>query len=121
MPTQIKLEQIASYKKRFKLYEIVWNLVSTWYYFAKGPLSKIFGQSISSAYTNISEGFLRHYFKDRIKFYYFAYKSKSWCKKPYERGLVLKKDKSVILNPLREIFKETSMLIKLAIINQRII
>ena len=86
------IADLEVYNLSMNLGEEVWKYVSNWSLFHKDTIGKQLVRSADSVAANISEGFGRFHFKDKIKFYFYArgslYETKTWLKKASQRNLI---------------------------------
>lgn len=112
----LKLNDVSAYKKAYRLSNLVWAEVMKWDYFAKDTIGKQFVRSIDSISANIAEGFGRHFKKDKIKFYRYAFgsliESKDWNQKALDRRLFEPETYQIIFDELDQLPREINYLIK---------
>ena len=65
----LKLNDIEAYKISFHLSNYVWEIVLKWNYFVKKTIGSQFLDATDSISANITEGFDRHFKKDKVNFY----------------------------------------------------
>jgi four helix bundle protein len=75
----LKLNDFPAYKKAFHLSNYIWDIVITWYWFAKRTIGLQFVDAAASISANLAEGFGRYHKKDKIKFYIQARGSLKEC------------------------------------------
>ena len=68
----MKLEDMEIYQLAMKIGEKVWNIVDSWEWFAKKSIGFQFVESTDSIAANISEGYGRYHFKQRMLFMYYS-------------------------------------------------
>lgn len=111
------LKQMKAYILSDKLGKLVWNIVDTWDYFAKKTIGSQWTKATDSVSANISEGYGRYFFKESIRFYYFArgslFETYDWFVKAQERKLLTQDDIKEIQTLLRDLPIELNKLIKL--------
>lgn len=116
MQKYLELNDIASYKRAFKLSNYVWNIIADWEWFSKKTVGIQFITAIDSISANIAEGFGRYGKKDKIKFYYYSYgsvkESMDWNEKAKLRKLLTKEQYDYIFHELQALPKEIHHLIK---------
>lgn len=92
----MRLEELEVYNKSLEIGEKVWAIVDTWGFFAKDTVGKQLVRAIDSVAANLSEGYGRYHYKDKIRFSYYSrgslYESKTWITKAGNRGLMEKDD-----------------------------
>lgn len=111
----LQLNDISCYKRAFSLSNYVWDVVSSWDWFAKNTIGNQFVEAIDSVSANIAEGFGRYGKKDKIKFYYYSFgsvkESLDWNEKAKCRKLITSKQYEKIFNELQLLPKEIRSLI----------
>lgn len=112
----LKLNDVSAYKKAYHLSNFVWDIVLQWDYFAKDTVGKQIVRSVDSVSANIAEGFGRHFKKDKIKFYRYAFGSltetKDWTQKAHDRKLIDTTAYQKIFNELDQLPREINHLIQ---------
>jgi len=87
-----RIEDLEIYNLSEIFSNTVWDLVSTWDYFAKDTIGKQLVRSADSIGANIAEGFGRYHYKENKNFCYFSrgsiIETKSWLKKSQTRNLI---------------------------------
>jgi len=88
----MRLEELEVFKLSMAIGESVWIIVDSWNYFEKDTIGKQLVKAIDSVAANLSEGFGRYHFKDKINFSYYArgslYETKTFLTKAYQRKLI---------------------------------
>jgi len=88
----MQLEELETYKLSMEIAENVWNIVISWDYFAKDTIGKQLVRAIDSVSANLSEGFGRFHFKEKLHFSYYSrgslYESKTWLQKSKNRNMI---------------------------------
>lgn len=117
MPQEyLTLNKIMAYKKAFSLSNYVWEIVARWDIFSKKTIGSQFVRAIDSISANIAEGFGRYGKKDKVMFFRIArassYESLDWLEKSKRRNLIQSKEYQYIFKTLKEIPKDTNILIK---------
>ena len=72
MDTFYSLEKLDAFLIANEIAEQIWNNVVRWKSFEKNTLGKQIVKSADSIAANISEGYGRYYYKDNIRFCYYA-------------------------------------------------
>lgn len=112
----LQLNDIDCYKRALSLANYVWDVVSSWNWFAQRTVGVQFVTAIDSISANIAEGFGRYGKKDKCKFYYYSFgsgkESLDWNEKSKYRKLLTEEQYLHILNELQELPKEIHQLIK---------
>ncbi|MBU0766240.1 four helix bundle protein [Patescibacteria group bacterium] len=115
MKKYLQLSDIDAFVISDDLSNTIWDIVSTWDYFAKDTLGKQFVRCVDSISANIAEGFGRYTKKDKIKFYRYSSGSLkealSWNKKAVKRNLLTEEQYRHIYEELQKIPKELNSLI----------
>ena len=90
------LDDLVVYKMSMEIGDKVWEVVNRWNYFSKDTIGKQVVRSSDSIAANISEGFGRFHYKDRIRFLYYSrgslFETKTWMKKALKRELITKSE-----------------------------
>ena len=68
----MKLDDLDIYKNALKLGKEIWNFVVKWDYFSRDTIGKQLIRSVDSIAANISEGYGRHFFKEELRFLFYA-------------------------------------------------
>jgi len=68
----MKLEDLQVYSLSMVLAEKIWILVHHWDYFAKDTIGKQLVRAADSISANISEGFGRFHFREKVNFSYYS-------------------------------------------------
>jgi four helix bundle protein len=88
----MKLEDLQVYSLSMEIGEDVWNIVGGWDHFAKDTVGKQLVRAIDSVAANLSEGFGRYHFREKMHFSYYSrgslYESKTWLTKAHNRNLI---------------------------------
>jgi four helix bundle protein len=112
----LQLNDLTSYVSAFAFSNEVWQVVTTWDYFARDTIGKQFVNAADSISANIAEGFGRYHKKDKIKFYYYSLGSvkecTDWCNKAKVRNLISDELHLKINEILERLPKEIHQLIK---------
>lgn len=85
-------EDLEIYQRSLALGDTIHTIVSKWDWFAKDTIGKQIVRSMDSVAANISEGFGRYYYKDRIRFIYYSrgslFETRTWLVKAMQRKLI---------------------------------
>jgi four helix bundle protein len=112
----LTLNDVNAYKISFGLSNYIWSKVIKWNYFEKDTVGKQFARAIDSISANLAEGFGRHEYKDKIKFYKYsrgsAFESLDWLLKSKCRKLINESEYEYIFQILKNLPKEINYLIK---------
>jgi len=112
----LTLNDVNVYKISFALSNYIWSIIVKWNYFEKDTVGNQFAMAADSISTNIAEGFGRHEYKDKIKFYKYSrgstFESLDWLLKSKYRKLVNEKEYDYIFKTLSTLPKEINYLIK---------
>ena len=98
-------EDLEIYQRSLALGDRIYQLVSGWDWFAKETVGKQIVRAIDSVAANISEGFGRYHYNDRVRFIYFSrgslYETHTWLTKAMQRKLISTDDYEIIESELR--------------------
>jgi len=87
-----RLEELDVYVLADTFSNEIWELVSTWDFFAKDTVGKQLVRSADSISATIAEGFGRYHYKENKNFCYFSrgsiIETKSWINKAKKRNLI---------------------------------
>ncbi len=112
----MKLEELNVYNDAMAIGDEVWNIVEKWDYFAKNTVGQQLVRAIDSVAANLSEGFGRYHFKEKLKFSYYSrgslYESKTWIQKASNRNLISAEDASHFLNFIEDLGKRLNNYIR---------
>lgn len=85
-------EDLEIYQRSLALGDMIYTIVAKWDWFAKDTIGKQIVRSMDSVAANISEGFGRYYYKDRIRFLYYSrgslFETRTWFVKAMQRKLI---------------------------------
>lgn len=88
----MNLEDLEIYQKANFIADEIWDEVVHWDFFKKDTVGKQMVRSVDSIGANISEGFGRYHYKDRLKFIFYSrgslYETKTWLRKSKKRKLI---------------------------------
>lgn len=88
----MKLEELQVYSLSMDMAEKIWTIVKEWDYFAKDTIGKQLIRAVDSIAANLSEGYGRYHFREKINFSYYSrgslFESKTWLTKARNRKLV---------------------------------
>ncbi len=103
----MKLEELEVYNKSMEIGERVWDIVVKWGFFEKDTIGKQLTRAIDSVAANLSEGFGRYHYKDKMRFSYYSrgslYESKTWITKAGNRGLMQEEEVEYLLGFLNDL------------------
>lgn len=112
----LQLNNISCYKRALSLSNYVWEIVTSWEWFAQKTVGVQFVSAVDSISANTAEGFGRFGKKDKVKFYYYSFgsvkESFDWNEKSKIRKLITPKQYLYILEELQALPKEIHQLIK---------
>ncbi len=98
-------EDLDIYQRSLAMGDSIYNLVSRWDWFAKDTVGKQIVRAADSVAANISEGFGRYHYNDRIRFIYFSrgslYETQTWLIKAKQRKLISNDEYEKIDSELR--------------------
>lgn len=88
----MKLEELKVYSLSMEMAEKVWIIVMDWDYFARDTIGKQLVRSADSIAANLSEGYGRYHYREKINFSYYSrgslYEAKTWLVKSHNRKLL---------------------------------
>ncbi len=88
----MKLEELQVYSLSMEMAENIWLIVKEWDYFAKDTIGKQLIRSVDSIAANLSEGFGRYHFREKINFSYYSrgslFETGTWLTKAHNRKLL---------------------------------
>lgn len=88
----MKLEELNVYRLAMDMAEKIWDIVTGWDFFARDTVGKQLVKAADSVAANLSEGFGRYHFREKINFSYYSrgslYETKTWLQKAANRGLL---------------------------------
>ena len=103
----MNLNDFEVYRLAMKFGEDVYNMVMTFNNFHKNTVGIQLVTSSDSVAANISEGFGRYYYKDKMRFYFFArgslFESQTWIQKSFNRRLIDVQSFNDLMNQIKEI------------------
>lgn len=112
-----KIEDLEIYQLSEILADEIWDIVSSWEYFAKDTVGKQIVRSADSIGANIAEGFGRFHYKENKNFYYFSrgsiIETKGWLKRSIKRKLISEKQYLDLITKLETIHFKLNIYIKL--------
>lgn len=92
----MKLDELHVYKLSMTIADEIWDIVSTWDYFAKDTIGKQLVKSTDSIAANLSEGFGRFFYKEEKQFCYYSrgslFETKTWLTKAHNGNLINSED-----------------------------
>ncbi len=98
------LENLQIYQISMEIGEKIWKLVEGWNDFQKRTIGNQIIRSTDSIAANISEGFGRYHYKDKIRFLHFSrgslFETKTWFEKANNRNLIENETYNEIINML---------------------
>jgi len=88
----MKLEELRVYSLSMEIAENIWLIVKEWDYFTKDTIGKQLIRAVDSIAANLSEGYGRYHYREKINFSYYSrgslYETKTWLKKAHNRNLL---------------------------------
>jgi four helix bundle protein len=88
----MKLEELRVYSLSMEIAENIWLIVKEWDYFTKDTIGKQLVRAVDSIAANLSEGYGRYHYREKINFSYYSrgslYETKTWLKKAHNRNLL---------------------------------
>jgi four helix bundle protein len=110
------LDELKVYNLAQEFSDQVWFIVEKWKAFAKNGLGSQLMNSSDSIYSNIAEGYGRHFFKENIKFCFYSrgsiLETKNHLRKAVNRNLITKTVHENLINQLKIIHKKLNGYIK---------
>jgi four helix bundle protein len=101
------LNDFEVYRMAMDFGDTVYDLVMTYNDFGKRTIGIQLVPSADSVAANISEGFGRYFFKDKMRFYYFArgslFESQTWIEKSFRRKYIDEKTYKELLIKIKNI------------------
>ncbi|RLC68243.1 MAG: four helix bundle protein [Chloroflexi bacterium] len=87
-----ELEEIEVYQLAVALADRIWEIVSSWSYFARDTVGKQMVRAVDSIAANIAESYGRYHYGDKLNFLYYSrgslYETKHWVGCSHGRGLM---------------------------------
>jgi four helix bundle protein len=103
----MNLNDFEVYRMAMDFGEDVYNLVMTFNHFNKNTVGIQLVTSSDSVAANISEGFGRYYYKDKMRFYFYArgslFESQTWIEKSFKRQMFDEKTFIELINQIKKI------------------
>jgi four helix bundle protein len=88
----MKLEELQVYSLSMEMAEKIWLIVKEWDYFSKDTIGKQPNRAVDSIAANLSEGYGRYHFREKINFSYYSrgslFETKTWLIKAHNRDLL---------------------------------
>lgn len=88
----MKLEELQVYSLSMEMAEKIWVIVKEWDYFAKDTIGKQLVRAVDSIAANLSEGYGRYHYREKINFSYYSrgslFETKTWLTKAHNRSLL---------------------------------
>jgi four helix bundle protein len=111
-----RIEDLEIYQLSEALADEIWDIVSSWEYFAKDTVGKQIVRSSDSISANIAEGFGRFHYKENKNFCYFSrgsiIETKGWLKRSVKRNLISDEQYLDLINKLETIHHKLNIYIK---------
>lgn len=111
-----KIEELDVYNLAEEISDEIWNIVSTWDFFAKDTIGKQICRAADSISANIAEGYGRFHFKENKNFCYYnrgsILKVKSFLRKSKHRNLITEDQYSTLLKKLEIVHIKLNSYIK---------
>ena len=102
----MKLEELQVYSQSMDIAEKIWTIIKDWDYFAKDTIGKQLIRAVDSIAANLSEGFGRYHFREKINFSYYSrgslYETKTWLTKASNRNLISDEDHDLFITMINE-------------------
>jgi four helix bundle protein len=88
----MKLEELKVYSLSMEMAESIWTIVMGWDFFAKDTVGKQLVRAADSIAANLSEGYGRYHYREKIHFSYYSrgslYETKTWITKAHNRNML---------------------------------
>ena len=111
-----RLEDLEVYQLSESFSKEIWDMVTTWDYFARDTVGKQITRSADSISANIAEGYGRFHYKENKNFCYFSrgsiIETKGWLKKSKNRNLISEEKAIDLLSQLEIIHIKLNAYIK---------
>jgi len=103
----MKLEELQVYSLSMEMGERIWSIVIRWDYFSKDTVGKQLMKAVDSIASNLSEGFGRYHFREKINFSYYSrgslFETKTWLTKAHNRNLINTSDYQLFVKQIGNI------------------
>lgn len=103
----MKLEELQVYSLSLEMAEKIWAIVIDWDYFAKDTIGKQLVRSADSIAANLSEGYGRYHYREKINFSYYSrgslFETKTWLVKSYNRNLLNDESYKLFINYIEDL------------------
>jgi four helix bundle protein len=103
----MKLEELQVYSLSMDIAEKIWTIVKGWDYFAKDTVGKQLIRAVDSIAANLSEGFGRYHYREKIHFSYYSrgslYETRTWLTKAFSRELITNENHDLFIGQINEI------------------
>ena len=88
----MKLEELQVYSLSMEIAEKIWTIVIEWDYFTRDTIGKQLVRAVDSIAANLSEGYGRYHFREKINFSYYSrgslFETRTWLSKAHMRKLI---------------------------------
>ena len=88
----MKLEELQVYSLSMEIAEKIWTIVMEWDYFTRDTIGKQLVRAVDSIAANLSEGYSRYHFREKINFSYYSrgslFETRTWLTKAHMRKLI---------------------------------
>ena len=103
----MKLEELRVYSLSMEIAENIWLIVKEWDYFTKDTVGKQLVRAVDSIAANLSEGYGRYHYREKINFSYYSrgslFETKTWLKKAHNRKLLTDESYDLFSNMISDI------------------
>lgn len=110
-----EIKKSPAYVNSYQLAKEVWEEVLSWDNFSKFSIGNQLVRTADSISANIAEGYGRYFYKEKIKFYYYArgslLEAVDWLRKTYDRKLISEEKIKELRILISKIEKDLSVLI----------
>jgi len=100
----MKLEELQVYSLSMEMAENIWTIVKEWDYFAKDTIGKQLVRAVDSISANLSEGYGRYHFREKINFSYYSrgslFETKTWLTKAHNRKLLTSENYDIFIGQI---------------------
>ncbi|HKK43000.1 MAG TPA: four helix bundle protein [Bacteroidales bacterium] len=102
----MRLEEFNVYSISMDMAEKIWLIVMEWNYFAKDTIGKQLVRAADSIAANLSEGFGRYHFREKVNFSYYSrgslFETRTWLTKANNRNLISNEDFNLFIKTIDE-------------------
>ncbi|HOO99858.1 MAG TPA: four helix bundle protein [Bacteroidales bacterium] len=103
----MKLEELQVYSLSMEIGEDIWLIVKEWDFFARDTIGKQLVRAADSIAANLSEGYGRYHFREKINFSYYSrgslYETRTWLTKAQNRKLMTDENFDLFISLINDI------------------